>query len=39
MWYLELADLHAALAQVAAIALAHRDGREWFEVAGTKFRS
>ena len=37
MWYLELAKVHTALAQVAATALAHRDGREWFDVAGTKF--
>jgi cytochrome c-type biogenesis protein CcmH/NrfG len=36
MWYLELAKLQTALAQVAATALAHRDGREWFEAAGTK---
>jgi hypothetical protein len=35
----ELAKLHTALAQVAAIALAHRDGRECFDVAGIKFSS
>jgi hypothetical protein len=37
MWYLKLAKLHTALAQVAATARSHRDGREWFDVAGTKF--
>ena len=35
---LELAKLHAALAQVAATAL-NSDGREWVEVAGRKFSS
>jgi hypothetical protein len=39
MWCLELAKLHTALAQVAATALAHCDGREWSDVAGTKFSS
>jgi len=38
MWCLELAKLHAALAQVAATAL-NSDGREWVEVAGRKFSS
>jgi hypothetical protein len=36
VWYLELAKLHVALAQVAATAL-NSDGREWVEVAGRKF--
>jgi hypothetical protein len=36
VWCLELAKLHAALAQVAATALSS-DGREWMEVAGRKF--
>jgi hypothetical protein len=36
MWCLELAKLHAALAQVAATAL-NSDSREWVEVAGCKF--
>lgn len=35
-WFLELARLHAALAQVAATALAS-DSREWLEVAGCRF--
>ena len=35
-WCLELAKLHAALAQVAATAL-NSDSREWMEVAGRKF--
>ena len=38
MWYLELAKLHAALAQVAATALTS-DSREWVEVAGRRFSS
>lgn len=33
---LELARLHAALAQVAATAL-NSDSREWLEVAGRRF--
>jgi hypothetical protein len=36
IWCLEL---HMALAQVAATALAHRGGRKWFDVAGTRFSS
>ena len=36
LWYLELAKLHTALAQVAATAL-NSDGKEWVEVAGRKF--
>jgi hypothetical protein len=36
LWCLELAKLHAALAQVAATAL-NCDGREWVEVAGRRF--
>ena len=36
LWWLELAKLHTALAQVAATAL-NSDGREWVEVAGRKF--
>lgn len=35
-WSLELARLHAALAQVAATALSS-DNREWLEVAGHRF--
>jgi hypothetical protein len=35
-WCLELAKVHTALAQVAAIAL-NCDGREWVEVAGRTF--
>jgi hypothetical protein len=35
-WCLELATLHAALAQVAATAL-NSDGREWMQVAGRRF--
>lgn len=38
LWCLELARLHAALAQVAATAL-NADGREWAEVAGRHFGS
>ena len=37
LWCVELAKLHAALAQVAATAL-NSDGREWAEVAGRRFR-
>ena len=37
-WCLELAKVHAALAQVAATAL-NSDGREWIEVAGRRFGS
>ena len=37
-WCLELAKLHAALAQVAATAL-NTDFREWAEVAGSRFTS
>ena len=36
LWCLELAKVHAALAQVAATAL-NCDGREWVEVAGRRF--
>ena len=36
LWYVELAKLHTALAQVAATAL-NSDGREWAEVAGRRF--
>ena len=35
-WCLELAKLHTALAHVAATALTS-DGREWAEVAGSRF--
>jgi hypothetical protein len=35
-WCLELAKLHAALAQVVATALTC-DGREWVKVAGCRF--
>jgi hypothetical protein len=38
VWCLELAKLHAALAQVAATAL-NSDGREWIEVVGRRFSS
>ena len=38
LWYLELAKLHTALAEVAATAL-NSDGREWIEVAGRRFSS
>ena len=38
LWYLELAKLHTALAQVTATAL-NSDGREWAEVAGRRFSS
>lgn len=38
LWCLELAKLHAALAQVAATAL-NCDGREWVEVASRRFSS
>jgi uncharacterized protein (DUF1697 family) len=38
LWCLELAKLHAALAQVAATAL-DSDGRERVEVAGRRFSS
>jgi hypothetical protein len=37
VWCLELAKLHAALAQVAAAALTC-DDREWVEVTGRRFR-
>jgi hypothetical protein len=37
-WCLELAKLHTALAQVAAMAL-NSDGREWAEVAGRRLGS
>jgi hypothetical protein len=36
MWYLKLAKVHAALAQVAATALGDHDFREWLDVARTK---
>ena len=36
VWCLELAKLHAALAQVAATAL-NSDGREWGKSLGRKF--
>jgi hypothetical protein len=36
LWCLDLAKVHAALAQVAATAL-DCDGREWVEVAGRRF--
>ena len=36
LWYLEMAKLHTALAEVAATAL-NSDGREWMEVAGHRF--
>lgn len=35
-WCLELAKLHTALAHVAATALTY-DGREWVDVAGSRF--
>jgi hypothetical protein len=35
-WCLELAKLHTALAHVAATALIS-DGREWAEIAGSRF--
>jgi hypothetical protein len=38
VWCLELAKVHAALAQAAATAL-NSDGREWIEVAGRRFGS
>ena len=38
LWYLELAKLHTAPAEVAATAL-NSDGREWIEVAGRRFSS
>ena len=38
LWCLDLAKLHAALAQVAATAL-NTDYREWAEVAGRRFSS
>jgi hypothetical protein len=37
-WCLELARLHTAFAQVIATALNY-DGREWIEVAGSRFSS
>ena len=38
LWRLELAKLHAALAQIAATAV-NSDYREWAEVAGRRFSS
>jgi len=36
LWCLEFAQVHRALAQVAATALSC-DGREWVQVAGRRF--